>query len=133
MAISSYNVVLKWGTTAGNVAQEAGFNIKDFPDLGGSPEMLETTTLADAMQTFILGIQSGGALEFTYNYDKTVYGLVAEDARTPLFYSLEFGASGADCKATWQGQHETYIVGTGVNSVVEAKLVVAPSTKIMIA
>lgn len=133
MAISSYNVALKWGTTAENVAQETGFNIKDYPDLGGAPEMLETTTLADLMQTFILGIQSAGALEFTYNYDKTVFGLVAADKRTPLYYSLEFGTAGADCKATWQGQHDTYIVGKGVNEVIEAKLVIAPSTAIVIA
>lgn len=43
-------------------------DIKDFPDLGGAPEMLETTTLSDGAQTYIPGIQSQDALEFTANY-----------------------------------------------------------------
>lgn len=92
MAISTYSAVLKWGTTAQNVAQVSGFEIKDFPDLGGSPDMLEKTTLEDAMQTYILGIQSSGAMEFTFNYDKTVYASVVSDKRTPLYYSLELEA-----------------------------------------
>ena len=48
-------------------------DIKDFPDLGGAPEMLETTTLSDSMQTYIEGIQSADALEFTANYTKEDY------------------------------------------------------------
>ena len=43
-------------------------DIKEFPDLGGDPEMLETTTLSDNMQTYIAGIQSLDALSFTANY-----------------------------------------------------------------
>ena len=42
-------------------------------DLGGTPEMLETTTLTDRMQTYIPGIQSLDALEFTSNYTLDEY------------------------------------------------------------
>lgn len=133
MALNTIGVILKWGTTAANVAQVSGFKIKDYPDLGGTPELLETTDLEALMQTFILGLQTSGSMEFTYNYDKTVYGLVKADARTALYYSLEFGASGENLKATWQGQHDTYVVGKGVNEVMEAKVLVAPSTEITIA
>jgi hypothetical protein len=133
MAINTIGVVLKWGASSGTETQVAGFKIKDYPDLGGAPEMIETTDLEALMQTFILGVQSSGALEFTYNYDKTVFGLVKADARTPLYYSLEFGTAGANLKATWQGSHDTYVVGKGVNDVMEAKLVIAPSTAITIA
>ena len=48
-------------------------DIKEFPDLGGDPDMLETTTLSDKMQTFIAGIQSMDGLSFTANYTLTDY------------------------------------------------------------
>ena len=63
MAISTYGVTLKWGASASAVTKEV--DIKDFPDLGGAPEMLETTTLSDAIQTYILGIQSNSSMELS--------------------------------------------------------------------
>ena len=39
--------------------------IKDYPDMGGTPEAIETTTLCDEMQTFIEGIKSNEQLAFT--------------------------------------------------------------------
>lgn len=127
MAISTYGVTLKWGTTAGS--EEKKIDIKDFPDLGGAPDMLETTTLSDAAQTFILGIQSSGAMEFTANYTKTDFDAVEDDSFTDLYYTLEFGEGGAEGVFEWQGQHSVYVVGAGVNAVTEMKIVIAPSTK----
>jgi hypothetical protein len=51
MAISTYQVFLMLG-------EEKLIDIKDFPDLGGAPETLDTTTLSDNMTTSIPGIQS---------------------------------------------------------------------------
>ena len=65
MAISTYKIFLMQKTSTD---WEKVVDIKEFPDLGGSPEMLETTTLSDRMQTYIPGIQSLDALEFTTNY-----------------------------------------------------------------
>ena len=126
-AISTYGITLKWGSSAGAVQKE--IDIKDFPDLGGAPEMLETTTLSDAAQTFILGIQSLSAMEFTANYTKADFEAVEEDANTDLYYALEFGDNGDEGVFEWQGQHSVYVVGAGVNAVTEMKIVVAPSTK----
>ena len=64
MAISTYKVFLMKKTSE---TWSKLIDIKDFPDLGGSPELLETTTLSDKMQTYIPGIQSLDALEFTAN------------------------------------------------------------------
>jgi hypothetical protein len=127
MAISTYGVTLKWGASAGTLTKK--IDIKDFPDLGGAPEMLETTTLSDAAQTFILGIQSLSAMEFTANYTKSDFEAVEADANTEMFYSLEFGDNGDEGVFKWQGQHSVYVVGAGVNAVTEMKIVVAPSTK----
>lgn len=127
MPISTQGVTLKWGTDAATVAKKV--EIKDFPDLGGAPELLETTTLADAMQTFINGILSGGAMEFTANYTKADYTAVKADAGTALHYALEFGTAGSEGTFEWQGEHEVWITGAGVNDVVEMKISIAPSTK----
>jgi hypothetical protein len=126
-AISTYGVTLKWGDSATSLTKK--IDIKDFPDLGGAPEMLETTTLSDAAQTFILGIQSLSSMEFTANYTKEDFEDVEEDANTDLYYALEFGNSGDEGIFKWQGQHSVYVVGAGVNAVTEMKIVIAPSTK----
>ena len=61
MAISTYRVFLMKKGSTGNTYEKL-IDIKEFPDLGGDPEMLETTTLSDKMQTYIAGIQSLDAL-----------------------------------------------------------------------
>ena len=67
MAISTYKIFLMKKDTS---TYTKLIDIKEFPDLGGAPEMLETTTLSDNMQTYIPGVQSLDALEFTANYTK---------------------------------------------------------------
>lgn len=127
MAISTYGVTLKWGTD--ELTMEKAVDIKDFPDLGGAPELLETTTLSDGMQTFINGIQTSGAMEFTCNYTKADYTAVKADANKPLFYALEFGEAGSEGIFEWQGEHDVWVVGAGVNAVTEMRISIAPSTK----
>lgn len=127
MAISTYGITLKWGTSAAALTKTV--DIKDFPDLGGAPEMLETTTLSDDMQTYILGIQGSDMMEFTANYTKTAYQAVLDDAGKDMFYALEFGDEGSEGIFEWEGQHSAWPVGGGVNAVVEFKIGIAPSTK----
>ena len=128
MAISSYNVQLKWGASATDV--EKVVDIKDFPDMIGDPNMLETTTLSDSQQTYIPGIKSADMLQFTANYTKTDFTAVNEDAETPLFYSLEFSDGS---KFTWQGQHTCGLPGKGVDEVIEFTINIAPSTPVVFA
>ena len=72
MAISTYKVFLMHKAAAAEAYTKL-IDIKEFPDLGGEPEMLETTTLSDKMQTYIAGIQSLEGLSFLSNYDKADY------------------------------------------------------------
>jgi hypothetical protein len=104
-------------------------DIKDFPDLGGAPEVLETTTLSDQIQTYIMGIQGSGMMEFTCNYTKDDFDDVMKDANKDLYYALEFGDKGDEGIFEWQGQHTAWVVGAGVNAVTEFKIGIAPSTK----
>ncbi len=124
MAISTQGVTLKWGTSAASLSKVV--DIKDFPDLGGAPQMLETTTLSDQIQTYILGIQGADMMEFTCNYTKTDFQAVVADAGKDLYYALDFGTEGT---FEWQGQHNAWVVGAGVNAVTEFKIGIAPSTK----
>jgi hypothetical protein len=127
MAISTQGVTLKWGTSAASLSKVV--DIKDFPDLGGAPEVLETTTLSDQIQTYILGIQGSGMMEFTCNYTKDDFEDVMGDANKDLYYALEFGDKGDEGIFEWQGQHTAWVVGAGVNAVTEFKIGIAPSTK----
>ena len=127
MAISTQGVTLKWGTSAASLSKVV--DIKDFPDLGGAPETLETTTLSDDIQTYIMGIQGSGMMEFTCNYTKDDFDEVMKDANKDLYYALEFGDKGDEGIFEWQGQHTAWVVGAGVNAVTEFKIGIAPSTK----
>lgn len=125
MAISSYNCVLKWGESAETLEKKV--DIKDFPDLLGEPNLLETTTLSDAAQTYIPGIKSMDLMTFTTNFTKTDFQACKADEGKELFYSLEF-SDGA--KFTWQGQHTMGVPGKGVDEVIEATINIAPSTPV---
>lgn len=125
MAISSYNVVLKVGATADNV--EKLVDIKDFPDLIGDPNLLETTTLSDSQQTFINGIRTADLMTFTFNYTKEDFQKVKDDEGKAMFYELSFSDGS---KFTWQGQHTVGLPGKGVDEVLEATINIAPSSPV---
>ena len=125
MAINTYGIQLLWGESAETVAKVV--DIKDFPDMIGEAEMLETTTLSDAAVTNIPGIRSSDTLTFTCNYTKADFTAVNADANKALYYALEFSDGS---KFTWQGQHTCGLPGKGVNEVVEFTINIAASTAV---
>ncbi len=117
-------------------------DIKDFPDLGGAPELLETTTLSDNMQTYIPGIQSLDALEFTANYTKDDFDTLKALEGTEYDFAVWFGGTlsgstltptGSDGKFGFKGKLSVFPVGGGVNEVVDMTITIAPSTPITVA
>lgn len=139
MAISTYKIFLMKNDTVGGSTWTKLIDIKDFPDLGGAPEMIETTTLSDGMQTFIPGIQSLDALEFTANYDKTEYEKLIALKDKENEYAVWFGGTeavdsvtptGSDGKFKFKGKLNVYPVGKGVNEAVDMKITIAPSSPI---
>lgn len=126
--------------------------ITDFPDLGGEPEMLQTTTLGDKAHTYIEGIQSMDALSFTTNlyfgadtqegsflYIKKTY----DSASTMYDFCLDFvkdpvgnGEAGGTVtgevllRASWSGQLAIWANGGGVDEVVGCTISISPSTPI---
>ena len=69
MAISSYGTYLMLGSGTGTITYSKLVDIKSVPSLLGERNELETTTLSDDAETFILGIRRTGKLSFTMNYD----------------------------------------------------------------
>ena len=137
MAISTYKVFLmKKGT---GDTYEKFLDIKSFPDLGGAPEMLETTTLSDPMQTYISGIQSLDALEFEANYTKEDYQKCKDEEGKTGSYAIWLGGTGSGKSVTptgdygkfeFDGMLSAFVTGGGVNEVVGMTVSIAPSTPI---
>ena len=131
MAISTYGVQLMHKASGGTY--EKLIDIKDFPDLGGAPEMLETTTLSDNMQTYIPGIQSLDAPEFTANYTLADFQKIKAMEGKETDFAVWFGAEGVNGKFEFKGQISAFPTGGGVNEVVSMTISIAPSTPITIA
>ncbi len=139
MAISTYKIFLMHKKSN---AYEKLIDIKEFPDLGGAPEMLETTTLSDKMQTYIPGIQSLDSLEFTANYTLDEYKKLKAMENTDTEFAVWFGGdesgdtvtpTGNNGKFTFNGALSVYANGGGTNEVVEMTITIAPSTPISMA
>ena len=138
MAISTYKSFLmhKSGTSD---TWEKLIDIKSFPDLGGTPELLETTTLSDPMTTNIMGIQSLDALEFECNYTKEDYARLKALEDETGSYAVWLGGTetggvatptGEDGKFEFDGQLSVYVNGGSVNEVVGMTVSIAASTPI---
>jgi hypothetical protein len=136
MAISTYKSFLMVKNSS---TWEKLIDIKSFPDLGGAPELLETTTLSDPMTTNIMGIQSLDALEFECNYTKEDYTKLKEMEGSTKEFAVWLGGTetggvatptGSDGKFAFNGQLSVYVNGGGVNEVVGMTVSIAASTPI---
>lgn len=141
MAISTYKIFLMHKAKSGSSDYTKLIDIKDFPDLGGTPEMLETTTLSDGMQTYIPGIQSLDGLEFTANYTKEDFDKLKALEEEEQSFAVWFGGTvsgkdvtptGSDGKFEFDGKLSVFPSGGGVNEVVGMTISIAPSTPITV-
>ena len=139
MATSTYKTFLMKGSGSGTVTYQKLVDITDFPDLGGEPEMLDTTTLSDKMRTFILGIQNNDGMTFSANYDPTDYQAVKaiEGSETPFavwFGGTESGGvitpTGSEGKFSFTGMASVRVTGGAVNEVRGMSITIAPTSVI---
>ena len=136
MAISTYKSFLMVKNAS---SWEKLIDIKSYPDLGGSPELLETTTLSDPMTCNIMGIQSLDALEFECNYTLADYTKLKEMEGQNKEFAVWLGGTesggtvtpdGSDGKFEFGGQLSVYVNGGGVNEVRNMTVSIAASTPI---
>ena len=136
MAVSTYKSFLMVKNTS---TWEKLIDIKSYPDLGGAPELLETTTLSDPMTTNIMGIQSLDALDFECNYTLADYTKLKKMEGTDKEFAVWLGGTesggkvtpdGSDGKFEFSGQLSVYVNGGGVNEVRNMTVSIAASTPI---
>lgn len=130
-AYSTIGTVLEISTNG--TAWEKMCPIQSFPALGGAPEQIEVTDLEDETQTYIPGVQSMEAMEFTANYTFESYTAVKAKENTALHYRIKLGKEGKAGVATWQGQHSVFVNEGEVNGAIAMTISVSPSTKISLA
>lgn len=141
MAISTYKTFLMKKGSSGNTYEKL-IDIKNFPDLGGEPEKIETTTLSDGARTYIPGIQGTEALTFDANYTKSDFTTLKALKDTEQELAIWFGGTesdgvvtptGSDGKFEFKGYVDCYVKGGEVNNPVEMAVSVTPSTPIALA
>lgn len=140
MAISTYKTFLMKGTDSGSaINYEKLIDIKDFPDLGGVPEMLDATTTSDSARVYILGIQETEAMTFTANYSLADFAKVKALEGEEQFFAVWLGAdvvneeatpTGVDGKFEFKGYITVTKTGGGVNEVQNMTITIAPTTVI---
>ena len=139
-AISTYKVFLMQGTGTGTLTYSLLVPIKEFPDLGQAPEMLDKTTLSEPSRTYIPGIQEVESMSFVTNYDKTYFNTLNGLKGAEKHFGVFFGGTdvngsdatptGNEGKFTFDGYLDVYVNGGGVNEVVDMTITIAPTTPI---
>ena len=126
MAISTATTFLN-SSTDGTVYTKL-IDITNYPDLGGTPSKLDTTTLsAEKFKTSILGLQEMPDLTFEANYTDTDYSTL--DAMTGVqFFELEFSNGGS---FKWKGELSVYAVGAGVDEVRKMMITLSAETEMV--
>lgn len=107
-------------------------NLQEIPDLGGSAESVEVTTLDDAAHLYINGLLDyGDSLDFTFLYDKTQFNTLAGLSGS-TDWKVTLPGTGA-LTATFSGEASVQLNGVGVNDAITYTLSIKPSTAITFA
>ena len=110
---------IKLSSKAGSASQYADLPLlMEVPEMGGTPEKVDVTTLADASKKYIDGIKDYGDLAFKFLYENTEGSAFRtlrgyEDAGTVAEYKVELPDGTA---FTFSGQVSTKIDSAAVNA-----------------
>ena len=118
---------LSYKATSGGSTFTDLTNLQEFPDLGGSRDTVETTTLDDSAHVYIDGLENyGDSLEFIFLYEKTQFeALQALSGIIDWKVTLP-GTSGATC--TFKGSCSVRLNGTGTNDALKYTLTITPNS-----
>jgi len=139
MAMNSYGVFLMQEKSGSSGQFEKLVDIKDFPDIGGTPEMLQTTTLSNRGHTYIPGIDNNDNMEFKANYTQEDYKKLKALKGKKTKFAIWMGGSetedsitptGSEGKWDFDGYLNVTVNGAGVNEVVEMTVSIAPASDI---
>ena len=111
-------------------------NLQEIPDLGGTAESIEITTLADDAHMYMNGIKSyGDSLDFKFLYEPTQFNTLAALAGDQEWkVSLPDGENGAiDTTCTFKGTASVKIDSVGVNTAMTYTLSIKPTSSMVFA
>ena len=136
IAISTAQTYLMVKTTE-NGTYEKVIDIKDYPDMIGTPNMLDATTLSNTQEIQIAGIKRvGDGFQFTANYTLANYTRVKELEGHQYDYALWLGGTSAGVpdghngKFSWTGDITAGFPGKGVDEVQDMSITASPSTDV---
>lgn len=126
MAVISKGIKLSYKTT-GNTYTDLT-NLQEIPELGGSADSIEITTLADSAHMYTNGILSyGDNLPFKFLFDKTQFTTLVG-----LTGSVDWKVTlpGDNGTASFSGACSVALDGVGVNGALTYTLNIKPSSAI---
>lgn len=130
MAVISKGIKLSYKATTGTTAYTDLTNLQEIPELGGTPETIEITTLADAAHMYTKGILNyGDTLAFIFLYDKTQF-----ETLSGLTGSQQWKVTlpdGMEC--TFSGEASVALAGVGVNTALTYTLNIQPDSAMVFA
>ena len=126
MAVISKGITLSYKTGEGSFVELT--NLQEIPELGGTAEAVEITTLADAAHVYTDGILNyGDSLAFKFLYEKeqftTLHGLEGVQGWKVAL------PDGASC--TFDGTASVKLDGVGVNAALTYTLAVKPNSEMI--
>ena len=125
MAVISKGITLSY--KVGEASQYTALtNLQEIPDLGGTSEAIEITTLADAAHMYTDGIKNyGDSLTFKFLYDKEQFTTL--NALTGTNGWQVKLPDGATC--SFKGTCSVALVGVGTNAALTYTLAIKPNTE----
>ena len=104
-------------------------NLQEIPDIGGSADSVEVTTLADDAHMYINGLLDyGDSLDFTFLYEKTQFTTLSGLTGSQNWKVTLPGTGGAT--ASFDAEPSVRLNGVGVNDVITYTLSLKPSSAI---
>ena len=129
---------LSYGTTSSPTTRL--WSIIAFPELGGTPEAIDITTLADSARVNIPGVKSNEAMEFTgikgrYGAPGTAKASLVDEyatlrqlvGTTAYYWEIEWPDGSKD---SWQGYPSCRSSGQEVNGAPSYLLSILPATEL---
>lgn len=127
------NAVISKGITLGYKQGEGPdytplTNLQEIPDLGGTTEAIDITTLADAAYMYTDGIKDyGDSLEFTFLYEATQFTTL-----NGLTESVGWQVKLPDnTTCTFTGKASVRLSGVGVNAALTYVLAIRPDSEMV--
>ncbi|MBO7714643.1 MAG: hypothetical protein J6S85_13790 [Methanobrevibacter sp.] len=116
-------------------------DVKSYPDLIGTPETLDSTSLSDSERHFEVGLKGSDAWEFTANYSKVAFTKVNALAGQLIDISVWFGGTkaasaseatptGTDGKFTTKGYVSVTPAGGEVNAISDMTITITKNADV---